>query len=130
MNEVIVGTYPEATAAHLARARLEAKGSAAGLVDENVASVYPFYSLAIGGVKLAVREADAEAAASAIHALDATEKQRHQQNLYQCPMCGSKEVGENTMRYAWLLLLTLLTFGLYLAVFYRRHKCGKCGSVW
>ena len=129
-NEVIIGTYPEATAAHLARARLDAQGIESWLVDENVASVYPFYSLAIGGVKLAVREVDAAAAASAIQALDATELHRYQQSLYQCPMCGSKKVGENYMRFAWLLLLTLLTFGLYLTLFYRRHRCLDCGSVW
>lgn len=129
-HQVIIGTYPEATAAHLASVRLDAEGIESWLVDENTASVYPFYTQAIGGVKLAVREDDALAAASVIQGLDATEQDRYQQNLYQCPMCGSKNVGENAMRFFWLLLLTLLTFGLYLQMFYRRHKCKDCGRVW
>ena len=58
-SQVIIGTYPEATAAHLARVRLDAEGIESWLVDENTASVYPFYTQAIGGVKLAVREDDA-----------------------------------------------------------------------
>jgi hypothetical protein len=129
-HQVIIGTYPEATAAHLARVRLEAEGIDSWLVDENFASAYPFYTQVIGGVKLAVREDDAPAAVSVIQGLDATEQDRYQQNLCQCPMCGSKNVGENAMRFFWLLLLTLLTFGLYLPLFYRRHKCGNCRSVW
>ena len=82
------------------------------------------------GIRSRVPTDGITAAASAIQALDATELQRYQQNLYQCPMCGSKKVGENYMRFAWLLLLTLLTFGLYLTLFYRRHRCLDCGSVW
>ena len=129
-SQVIIGTYPEATAAHLARVRLEAEGIDSWLVDENFASAYPFYSPVIGGVKLAVREDDAAAAASFIQGLDVDEYRRYRQNLLQCPMCGSMRVGENAMRFFWLLLLTLLTFGLYLQMFYRRRKCGDCGSVW
>lgn len=129
-QQVIIGTFPEATAAHLARVRLDAEGIDSWLVDENTASVYPFYTQAIGGVKLAVREDDACAAVGVIQGLDASEQERHQQNLHQCPMCGSKKVGENAMRFGWLLLLTLLTFGLYLTLFYKRRKCGDCGSAW
>ncbi len=129
-HQVIIGTYPEATAAHLARVRLDAAGIESWLVDENVASAYPFYTQVIGGVKLAVREDDALAAASFIQGLDVDEYQRYQQSLLQCPMCGSTRVGENAMRFFWLLLLTLLTFGFYLMMFHRRYKCKDCGSVW
>ena len=129
-KQTIVGTYPEATSAHLARAQLDAEGIESWLVDENTAAINPLYSPVIGGVKLAVREEDAAAALSFMQGQDVSEQERYQQNLYQCPMCGSKNVGENAMRFAWLLLLTLMTFGLYLPLFYRRHKCGNCGSVW
>lgn len=129
-NQTIIGTYPEATAAHLARVRLDAEGIESWLVDENTAAVNPYYSMAIGGVKLAVREGDAAAALSFMQGHETSEQERYQQNLYQCPMCGSKNVGDNAMRFLWLLLLTLTTFGLYLSLFYRRHKCGNCGSVW
>ncbi|MBL7645762.1 MAG: hypothetical protein JNK74_06160 [Candidatus Hydrogenedentes bacterium] len=130
ISQVIIGTYPEATAAHLARVRLDAEGIESWLVDENFASTYPFYTQVIGGVKLAVREDDALAATSVIQGLDATQQARYQQNLSQCPMCGSKNVGENAMRFFWLLLLTFMTCGLYLPLFYRRHKCQDCGRVW
>lgn len=129
-KQTIVGTYPEATSAHLARAQLDAEGIESWLVDENTAAINPLYSPVIGGVKLAVREEDAAAALSFMQGQDVSEQERYQQNLYQCPMCGSKNVGENAMRFLWLLLLTLTTFGLYLPLFYRRHKCGNCGSVW
>ena len=129
-NQTIIGTYTEATAAHLARVRLDAEGIESWLVDENTAAINPLYTPVIGGVKLAVREEDAAAAWSFMQGLDASEQDRYQQNLHQCPMCGSKNVVENAMRFAWLLLLTLMTFGLYLPLFYRRHKCGDCGSGW
>lgn len=129
-TQTIISTYPEATSAHLVRAQLDAQGIESWLVDENTAAINPLYTPVIGGVKLAVREEDAAAALRFMQGQETSEQERYQQNLYQCPMCGSKNVGENAMRFAWLLLLTLMTFGLYLPLFYRRHKCGNCGSVW
>jgi len=129
-TQVIIASYPEATVAHPARVRLDAEGFDSWQVDESIASVNPLYSQVIGGVKLAVRGDDVLTATGVIQGTGATELGRYQQSLLQCPMCGSMRVGENAMRFVWLLLLTLLTFGIYLMMFHRRHKCRDFGSVW
>jgi len=51
-------TFTYAHEAAIVRGRLEAEGIESTLQDELTAQVYPFYSNAIGGVKLMVRESD------------------------------------------------------------------------
>lgn len=58
-----VARFGSVVHAHLAKARLEAAGIRAFLVDEQSVSVNPFYASALGGVKLWVRAEDAETAA-------------------------------------------------------------------
>jgi len=64
MDEYVteVARFGSVVHAHLAKARLEAAGIRAFLVDEQAVSVNPFYAPALGGVKLWVRTEDAEVA--------------------------------------------------------------------
>lgn len=59
---VVIAEFGRPVDAHLAKARLEAEGIQAFLLDENAISVNPFYSPALGGVKLAVAARDADRA--------------------------------------------------------------------
>jgi len=59
---VVIADFGGPMEAHLAKARLEAEGIQAFLLDENAVSVNPFYSPALGGVKLAVAARDADRA--------------------------------------------------------------------
>ena len=56
---VVIASFGRPWEAQLAKARLEAEGIRAFLLDEQVISVNPFYSPALGGVKLAVAAQDA-----------------------------------------------------------------------
>ena len=56
---VVIASFGRPWEAHLAKARLEAEGIRAFLLDEQAISVNPFYSPALGGVKLAVAAHDA-----------------------------------------------------------------------
>jgi len=56
---VVIASFGLPWEAHLAKARLEAEGIRAVLLDEQAISANPFYSPALGGVKLAVAAPDA-----------------------------------------------------------------------
>ncbi len=124
-RQVIVGTYFDANAAHLVRARLESSDVHAWLVDEHTASVNPLYSPLIGGIKLAVHPRD-EAAAREVIGVEPGQTRDPE----VCPACGASEVESNPMGFGWLLLLTVATFGIYLPLWYKRSRCGACGSRW
>lgn len=130
MKDVVVAAYPEALAAHLARVRLEAEGIESWIDDENFSSIYPLYTGTIGGVKLKVREEDANLASQVIQGLDADAKERYEAALSHCPHCDSQNIGPNAMGFARLLLLCLLTCGVYMLGFYKPHRCGDCGHTW
>lgn len=59
---VVIKAFQEPLEANLARMRLEAEGIPCFLADENIVGIQPFYNLPVGGIKLTVREADAERA--------------------------------------------------------------------
>jgi hypothetical protein len=59
---VVVASFGRPVDAHLAKTRLEAAGIQAFILDENAIAVNPFYSPALGGVKLAVAEEDVDRA--------------------------------------------------------------------
>lgn len=60
-----IATFPTPEDAHLFRAFLGAQGIEAILIDENFVQLFWCYSNAVGGVRVAVDESDAEAAADA-----------------------------------------------------------------
>jgi hypothetical protein len=62
-----IATFPTPEDAHLFRAFLESRGIAGFLLDEYVTQLFWHYSNAIGGVRLAVHDEDAEEAAVVYH---------------------------------------------------------------
>jgi len=127
------------------RGRLESEGITCFVQDELTVQVTPFYSNAIGGVKLQVRESDLH---QAIEILKETgyikdeEIQPHREpprlNNQQvsmkgekliCPICGSEEVVK-TKKAGWIFLLTsflLLPFcGIFSPFFQKTYFCFDC----
>lgn len=125
-GQVIIGRFGDEISAHLVRHRLESEGIDTWIVDENMASVYPLYNQAIGGVKVAVRESEAAIATEILRDMESPVEVE----VPVCPACGSSHVVDNPITYRWAVLLTLATFGLYLPVFHRRKRCEDCGRKW
>jgi hypothetical protein len=63
---VTVATFGDVVEANIARSRLEASGIEAVLADDRLVGVMPLLTGAIGGIRLRVRESDAEKAISAL----------------------------------------------------------------
>jgi hypothetical protein len=120
---VIVGTFTDSMAAHLARAALEADGIQARLLDEHLLTVDPLIAGAIGGVKIVVAPADAKAAREVLtrpaEGHDATD----------CPKCGSTRIRMQHAgrRSAWL---TILLLGIPIGRARSKARCEDCQHTW
>ena len=101
-DPTVVRTYPDAISAHVARTRLEAEGIEAFVVDENQVTNDPLLAIAVGGVKLVVRQRTVDKAREILdRPLPAHEP--------ECPECGSRQVqvSKAGRRSAFLTVLLL-----------------------
>ena len=130
MNEVIIASYPQAPAAHLARMQLESHGIEAWLDNENFSTMYPFLPGPAGGVQLKVWEDDAPAAAEFIHGLDEDARMAQETAARTCPQCHSVRSRENTLGLFALAAMVIVTCGFYLPLCYWKHECQDCGHRW
>lgn len=85
MGFVTIKRFDNSIDAHLFRIFLEAKGIDCFLFDEEIVSVNPLYSNAVGGIKVKVREEDIE---RTLHVLKSTEND----TIPKCPNCGSTDI--------------------------------------
>lgn len=135
---ITIASYPQPIEAHIAKGRLEAEGILCFLGDENIVSVHPFYSNAVGGVKLKVREAEAERAVEILEQIRgeeaapntfSAEDHEPQPNTVICPNCGSEDA--YTTRFSRkIFALSLALFGFPLPFISRTFHCPACGHEW
>ena len=141
---VLTFTFPHEVA--IIRGRLESEGIFCFVQDELTIQVQPFYSNAIGGVKLQVRESDLD---RTIEILKETgyikdedlqpsgeppqlEKHADNQKVVMkggkiiCPICGSEEVAKSKKAAGLLFLLTSLLFIFPTPFFRRTYYCFDC----
>lgn len=82
----VLAAYPTADAAYFVASRLESAGIEVEVRDESIVSLNWMYALAVGGVKLAVREEDYDDAVAILS------EPEIEPGLLVCPYCGSAEV--------------------------------------
>jgi hypothetical protein len=131
------------------RGRLEAEGITCFVKDKFTVQVQPFYSNAIGGVKLQVRESDINQAIEILKETGYIEEKEMQpsQKLSRlnkhvnnqrislkngkiiCPVCGSEEVVKSK-KAGWFFLLTsfvsLLLFMIPAPILQKTYYCFDC----
>lgn len=123
----VIATYGNPVEANIARTRLEEHGIKCRLDDANILASHPLLGSAVGGVKLIVREEDADAAAEVlagvvgqeeISLLDAewdTGEEEDDDRLVasglSCPKCGSDNIGFGKLFHGYWALVILLSFG-------------------
>jgi hypothetical protein len=136
---VFLESYYEPMAANLARTRLEAAGIPCFLSNEQLVSLLPLYSPITGGVRLHVRQRDAEAAAEILRTVPVPPATGPDEASFaadapdpvtpRCPRCGSSDVAyglatRNTYGF-WSGLLSLL---LRFPVRDKRYHCFHCSN--
>lgn len=129
---VTIATFRDLPEALLAQGKLEAGGIESFLADDNVVRMDWFWANAVGGVKLQVREEEAESALDLLAEAIPEELPSEMETAYQqprCPKCGSLDVRhdrpEQGLRLAVLYLVPLLLPGRR-----KRWMCDSCGAHW
>ncbi len=121
---------PEALIAH---SRLDAEGFDCFLDDREIVRLNWFLSNAVGGVRLRVRDDDAESAlavlAQEILPAFTAEEAGEECQQPKCPYCGSLDVGFETI-HRGMALAVLWLFALPLPIPMYRWKCEDCGRRW
>jgi hypothetical protein len=137
-NIIVLDSFYEPLAAHLARTKLEAAGIPCFLTNENLVSLNRMYSPVAGGVRLHVYQRDAAQAAEVLReppvmraepgglAEPAPAEAEH------CPRCGSGEVtydaaAEPGAAHWFVALLSRLR---RYPLQGRAHHCFHCGLNW
>ena len=131
-----IATFTSPWEAHIAKGRLGAEGIPAFIAHEHHISAAWFLSNALGGVKLQVPDAYADAAQEIIQAHikgkyeEALEQEFSDLEENACPRCKSKEY-KSRFSYG-MLLLVILSLGLSVIFPIRKeiHICKNCGNKW
>lgn len=116
----IIAAFPVLELATLAAARLQSAGIEVELRDEATVATYWFYSPVIGGVKLAVAEADVA------DALAILREPPVEEGLLVCPHCGSRDVEVRVLGPAGAAMLIV---GVPLPLAFQTADCRSCGKT-
>lgn len=127
--------------AHLARTFLESEGLESEIRDEFTVQVNNFYSNAIGGVKLLVREEDFDRGIELLtkgefikqHDKPALKIERVfvEKNFKRnvCPFCNSENISIKKDPNI-LTILVIFVINAAFPIFKKSYKCYDCGRQW
>jgi ssDNA-binding Zn-finger/Zn-ribbon topoisomerase 1 len=135
---VTVATYSYPLEAHLHRAKLESEGIDSVVVDEHIVNANWLYSIAVGGVRLQVKESDLARAREILdkipeHVPEELEISTEVGDDERCPQCHSIDIHYERFHirrtfFFWFLAYLVLPFTL--PFFKRKWKCHNCGYEW
>lgn len=130
-------TFP--SQAHMVQGYLESEGIDTMLKDELTTQVNNFYSNALGGVKVLVKEEDLENAQLILQKggyLNPEKKSKVERvnydkstNKKQCPFCLSENIGKRKDPDVIMLIASLI-LGMIIPIFRRTDICFECGKEW
>ena len=128
---VMIGRYRDSGEAMIAKSMLDSAGIESFLSEENLVRLDWFYSNLVGGIKLMVREEDAETARKLLEEniperFDVAGVGEYAQPL--CPKCGSLDVSFDELNKQ--IAYTGLFLGIPIPVNHKGGKCHACGHEW
>jgi DNA-directed RNA polymerase subunit RPC12/RpoP len=133
---ILTFVYPHESG--IPRSLLESEGIECFMRDEMTATVQPFYSNAIGGIKLQVRESDVQKAIEVLTEggfINEAEKKAlmgEEEAVTKvsdgstCPHCGSTEIVRKKSAFA--AMLSMLLLGFPVPPFRKGNHCMDCGK--
>lgn len=128
---VILAAFDSAWQANLLKGKLEGEGIPAYIFDENTVTLNPLYSIAVGGIKVKVREPDYEAALAIYQEVNSTPHTNANDEVVTCPYCGSthiqaaKGVRSPGAFFSFLISIITFTYPLHNDEVYSCLDCGK-----
>lgn len=131
---ITIAGFDEPLQAELAKMKLNTEGIDCFLAGENFVGTYWLLANAEGGVKLQVRQTDAEKALRIIERSQTTKDVEREIPAEEsinpaCPKCNSEDVEyEKFSRKLFYLSILLLRFPL--PFLKKSYKCKNCGHTW
>lgn len=133
---VTIASYSNPIEANLYKSKLESYGISCFLIDENLVSLVPFYSLAIGDIKLKVPDNESQRALEILSDNDNAELSDHftlnaeneNPETNKCPYCLSSNLYQN--KYSKKSLLSFLIIGFPIPIRKTSYRCFDCGFEW
>lgn len=140
-NWLVILTFIYPHEAHMAKVYLESEGIETQIRDELTAQVNNFYSTAIGGVKLLVKESDLAIGIELLkkggyisgpdnHGAKieiVSVKKGFEKDV--CPFCKSGNISIKRVPNI-LMVIILFVFMIPFPVFKKSYKCFDCGKEW
>jgi hypothetical protein len=128
---VIVRRYRDLPEASIAKSILDSAGIESFLADDNMVRLDWFYSNLVGGIKILVREEDAETAAKLLEQevpekFDVEGIGEYEQP--RCPNCKSLDVSFNGLDKR--MTYTAMFVNLPIPITNKDWKCHACGHEW
>lgn len=124
MKMTIVRTFDNYFLANITLTKLQDAGIDCFLKDEHTVTMDPILSNAIGGIKLVVKEEDAEDAKELLKQFD----EAYLRSV-KCPRCGATAINQVNKPGATNFLTAILTwtFSSYALAPQQVYQCGSCG---
>lgn len=124
MESVVLKRFDNYFSAHILHTRLAENGVASYVIDENTVTLTPYFSNAIGNIKVIVAEQDAQAAQALVEQF---EKEALEHTV--CPKCGARKFILVPSKKAGNFLVSLLTWMFSnLAISAENvYQCTACG---
>lgn len=124
MNMVMLRTFDNYFLANITLTKLQDAGIDCFLKDEHTVTMDPILSNAIGGIKLVVKEEDAEEAKQLLAQFD-----EDYLKSVKCPQCGATSINQVNKPGATNFLTAILTwmFSSYAVAPQQVYQCGNCG---
>lgn len=141
-HRTIIRAFTFPAEAHVAKSYLESYGIETYLQDEMTVQVHNFYSNAIGGVKLLVKESDCEqgiqllkdggfindAEDNAINKIAVVNTEGIKSKC-NCPFCNSENISRSKTA-GFLMIGVYFIFGAPFPVYKSTYKCFDCNKEW
>ncbi|MEP7318548.1 MAG: DUF2007 domain-containing protein [Panacibacter sp.] len=126
MDFTLLASFDSFIEAHMVFGRMEEEGINCWLKDENIVTINPVLSNAVGGIKLMVADNQVEKAVEILNQIREQKKQ-----YYSCPSCGSNNIELiNTPRKAvnWISSILTWMLGSYAISIEQIWHCFNCSK--
>ena len=126
MGLVVVASFIKVHEAYFARNRLYSEGIESFVFDEYIVGVHPYYSNAVGGVKVLVHEEVFEQAKPVIDSYIIEQRDYFISLQKRCPNCNSTNIKHPSNFSIILFILGLFIFGIIVVLVFPKNKCKDC----
>ena len=127
MDLRFIASFTKIHEAYLAKIHLDMEGIQSFVFDEYIIGVHPFYSNAVGGVKLTVPKSEYNEARLIIEKHFEEQKEHLESLSHQCPNCHSTDIRQKTIFHIIFSILCIFIFGIFCILFFEKNKCNNCG---